>query len=47
VVVDGVAGVAPSPLIFQVSAAITLLAIIPLILIRRKAGKKLEEKTEA
>jgi MFS family permease len=47
VVVDGVAGVAPSALIFQVSAGITLLAIIPLLLIRRKSTKQLEEKTEA
>ena len=47
VVVDGVAGVAPSALIFQVSAAITILAIIPLLLIKRKSDKKLEEKTEA
>lgn len=47
VVVNGVAGVAPSPLNFQVAAAITLLAIIPLILIRLKSGKKLKEKTEA
>ena len=47
VVVDGVAGVAPSALIFQVAAGITILAIIPLLLIKRKADKKLEEKTEA
>ena len=46
VVVDGVAGVAPSALIFQVSAAITILAIIPLILIRRKFGKKTEIKAQ-
>jgi MFS family permease len=46
VVVDGVAGVAPSALIFQVSAAITILAIIPLILIRRKFGKKTEVKAQ-
>jgi len=36
VVLDGQAGFVPTPLIFQVAAAFTLLAVIPLLLIKRK-----------
>jgi len=36
IVLEGQAGFVPTPLIFQVSSAITLLAVIPLLLIKRK-----------
>jgi MFS family permease len=36
VILDGQAGFVPTPLIFQVSAVVTLLALIPLLLVRRK-----------
>lgn len=41
IVLNGQAGFVPTPIIFQVSAGITLLAIIPLLLIRRKPAKSL------
>jgi MFS family permease len=43
VVLDGQAGFVPTPLIFQVSAFITLLALIPLLLIRRKPVQQQKE----
>lgn len=36
IVLDGQAGFVPTPLIFQVAAAFTLLAVFPLLLIKRK-----------
>ncbi len=46
IVLDGQAGFVPTPLIFQVSAGITLLALIPLLLVRRKPIQKKREEVE-
>jgi MFS family permease len=46
IVLDGQAGYVPTPLIFQVSAAITLLAVIPLLLIKRKPIQNKQTETE-
>jgi hypothetical protein len=46
IILDGQAGFVPTSLIFQVAAGITLLAIIPLFLIKRKPvqeAKAIEE----
>jgi MFS family permease len=40
IVLDGQAGFIPTPLIFQVSAGITILALIPLLFIKRKPVKE-------
>ena len=36
IIIDGNAGTVPPPLIFQVAAVLTLLALIPLLLMRKK-----------
>ncbi len=44
VILDGQAGFVPTPLIFQVSAFVTLLALIPLLLIRRRPIQQKNEE---
>jgi len=46
IVIDGNAGTIPPPLIFQVAAAITLLALIPLLFMRRKQKNEARQLAE-
>jgi MFS family permease len=47
VVIDGEAGFTPTPIIFIVAAAISLLAIIPMMFIKQKKNDKIAEGSEA